>query len=168
MRRQNVTDLLTSTYVLKITDETTNKKYNLKYPGTRDILSVKTDVFTLTDIPVRHQVWTGWPASAQDQTMLAVSGISFPTHELTVKKAVVQSQSGTKRDMKSILVDLVDSDSSVEEFEDASETFNVEDDMFIDNLGSKKTEPLSKRFSIFTFLNIYVRTMLFSCQIFNI
>lgn len=72
--------------------------------------------------------------------MLAVSGISFPTHELTVKKAPQRE----KRDTKSILVDLVDSDSSVEEFEDASESFNVEDDIFIDNLGSRKIEPLSK------------------------
>lgn len=121
--------------------------YNLKYPGTRNILSVKTDVFSFTDIPVRHQIWTGWPPNVNDDTMLAISGITFPMHELTVKKNVPP-----KRDTKSILVDLVDSDSSVEEFEDASESFNVEDDMFIDNLGSKKMEPLSK---IFIALKLY-------------
>lgn len=126
---------------MKITDETTSKKFHLKYPGTRNILSVKTDVYTLTDIPVRYQVWTGWPASANDDTMLALSGINFPNHELSVKKNVTQT--GQKRDVKSILVDLVDSDSSIEEFEDASESLIVEDDIFID-IGSKKMEPLSK------------------------
>lgn len=139
---QNIAELLASTYTLKITEESTNKKFNLKYPGTRNILSVKSDIFTLTDIPVRHQMWSGWPPSANDDTILAVSGINFPTHELTVKKSVNQNQNQNKREMKSILVDLVDSDSSVEEFEDA-ESFNVEDDMFID-LGTKKIEPLSK------------------------
>lgn len=75
--------------------------------------------------------------------MLALSGISYPTHELTVKKSVITSHSA--KDKKNLVVDLVDSDaSSVEEFEDASESFNVEDDMFIDNLASKKMEPLSK------------------------
>lgn len=134
---------MSSTYTLKITDETTTKKYNLKYPGTRTILGVKTDVYTLTDIPMRHQIWTGWPAGVDDHTMLALSGISYPTHELTVKKSVITSHSA--KDKKNLVVDLVDSDaSSVEEFEDASESFNVEDDMFIDNLASKKMEPLSK------------------------
>lgn len=104
---------------------------------------MKEDVFTLTDIPVRHQVWTGWPSTATDVTMLASSGINYPSHELTVIKNTTATHA--KKDTKNITVDLIDSDaSSVEEFEDASETFNVEDDIFIDNLTSKKIEPLSK------------------------
>lgn len=43
-----------------------------------------------------------------------------------------------------IVVDLADSDSSVEEFEDASESFTGEDEMFIEDVGSKKLQPLSK------------------------
>lgn len=137
----NTSDRLTATYTLKVTDETTSKKYSLKYPGTRTILDVKNDVFNLTDIPRRHQIWTGWPAGAEDQKMLALAGISLPSHDLTVKKSVITGN--PLREKKNVVVDLVDSDaSSVEEFEDASESFNVEDDMFIDNLGSKKMEPL--------------------------
>lgn len=143
--RPNTSDRLTATYTLKVTDETTSKKYSLKYPGTRTILDVKNDVFNLTDIPRRHQIWTGWPAGAEDQKMLALAGISLPSHDLTVKKSVITGN--PLREKKNVVVDLVDSDaSSVEEFEDASESFNVEDDMFIDNLGSKKMEPLSKIF----------------------
>lgn len=41
-------------------------------------------------------------------------------------------------------MDLIDSDSSAEEFEDASESFNVEDDIFIDNVQSMKIQHLSK------------------------
>lgn len=35
-------------------------------------------------------------------------------------------------------------DSSVEEFEDAAESFAVDDDIFIDDSRSRKLEPLSK------------------------
>lgn len=35
-------------------------------------------------------------------------------------------------------------DSDEDEFEDASESFNVDDDYFIENVGTKRTEPLSK------------------------
>jgi len=48
------------------------------------------------------------------------------------------------------IVDLIDSDSSIdepedaEEFEDVSEPFNVEDDIFIDDVKSTKIERLSK------------------------
>jgi hypothetical protein len=41
-----------------------------------------------------------------------------------------------------LLVDIADSDSSVEEFEDASETFTVEDDIFVD-VETKRIQPLS-------------------------
>lgn len=62
-------------YTLKITDENTNKTYNLKYEGTKTILDVKSGVYTLTDIHVRNQIWSGWPPNIDDQTMLALSGI---------------------------------------------------------------------------------------------
>jgi hypothetical protein len=46
-----------------------------------------------------------------------------------------------------LLVDIADSDSSVEEFEDASETFTVEDDIFVD-VETKRIQPLSECYSI--------------------
>jgi hypothetical protein len=59
----------------------------LKFLGSKTVLEVKTDVYTLTDIPVRHQVWTGWPSQLKnDRTTLACSGI-HPVHEFTVKRA---------------------------------------------------------------------------------
>lgn len=44
-----------------------------------------------------------------------------------------------------IIIDNSDSEvSSVEEFEDASESFTADDDIFVDNIQSKRLEPLSK------------------------
>lgn len=40
--------------------------------------------------------------------------------------------------------DVVQIDSDDDEFEDASESFNVDDDYFVDNVAVKRTEPLSK------------------------
>jgi hypothetical protein len=63
------------------------------------------------------------------------------------------------------IVDLIDSDSSIdepedaEEFEDVSEPFNVEDDIFIDDVKSTKIERLSKYMlkykKVVTFYRIY-------------
>lgn len=50
-----------------------------------------------------------------------------------------------------IIVDLADSDSSVEEFEDASESFTGEDEMFVEDIGPKKLQPLSK----YSLLRVY-------------
>jgi hypothetical protein len=68
-----VQEKLTGKYTLNIKCE--EATYNLKYPGTQSILKVKGDVYTLTSIHVRNQIWSGWPPNIDDQTMLALSGI---------------------------------------------------------------------------------------------
>uniref|UniRef100_A0AAR5PU01 UBX domain-containing protein n=1 Tax=Dendroctonus ponderosae TaxID=77166 RepID=A0AAR5PU01_DENPD len=134
--RSEVTKKLSGTYTLHIKYE--NKTYDLKYLGIKAILQVKTDLYTLTNIPVRHQIWSGWPPNIDDNTMLALSGISFPEHEFTIRKNL-QTKEKEKRSMPQI----VQLDSDEDEFEDASETFNVEDDYFVDNVNTaRKREPL--------------------------
>jgi len=64
--RVNLIERLTQTFTINIRDETNSKTYNLKFPGTRSIAEVKHDIFELTDIPVRHQRWTGWPPAVAD------------------------------------------------------------------------------------------------------
>lgn len=136
----SLTDRLTQTYTLNVYAESKKKTFSLKFLGSKTVLEVKSDVYTLTDIPVRHQVWSGWPAELNsDKTTLACSGIN-PIHDFTVKRASGSDHSG--REKRKVIVDLVDSDnSSVEEFEDASETFTVEDDIFVD-VETKKIQPL--------------------------
>lgn len=55
-----------------------------------------------------------------------------------------------------IVVDLADSDSSVEEFEDASESFTGEDEMFIEEIGSRRLQPLSNILNIVKSLAVQV------------
>lgn len=134
-----ITERLKGLYTLKIKNLSDNgKEYNVHYPGTKTILDVKTDVYSFSDIHVRNQIWTGWPPNIDDNTILALSGISFPEHELTVQ----QSSINHTREKKQNNICVVQIDSDDEEYEDASESFNVDDDYFIDNIASKRVEPL--------------------------
>ncbi|XP_075216778.1 fas associated factor casp [Lycorma delicatula] len=126
-------ELLTKKYSLVIRDETRNKSYNLSFEGSKPIGEIKAAVYNLTDIPVRNQLWSGWPSGIDDRSILAQAGLTQPELKLTVRQ---------KKEYKRIIVDLgVDSDSSVEEFEDASESFTGEDEIFIEEVSSKK-QPL--------------------------
>ncbi|XP_072762717.1 FAS-associated factor 1 isoform X2 [Anoplolepis gracilipes] len=137
----NLSDRMIQTYTLNVKDEVHNKTYNLKFPGTRTVLEVKTDIYSLIDVPVRNQQWKGWPSSLKDDNViLAQSGICYPEHDLSVGKLPAKEEKK--------VIDLIDSDSSidepedVEEFEDVPETFTVEDDIFIDDVKSTKIERL--------------------------
>ncbi|KAG5894965.1 hypothetical protein JTB14_023313 [Gonioctena quinquepunctata] len=132
-----VTEKLNGTYTLNVKYE--NKTFNLKYQGTKTILEVKGDVYTLTNVHVRNQIWSGWPPNIDDNTMLALSGINYPEHDLTVRRLAVANHA---REKKSVPIVQIDSDD--DEFEDASESFTVDDEYFTDNDVStvKRTEPL--------------------------
>ncbi|XP_050352614.1 FAS-associated factor 1 [Nymphalis io] len=135
MDDDEVAERLTTTYVLRVKHD--QREYTLKYPGTKTVQEVKNDLYSLTDIPVRHQVWTGWPTvTGLDDTVLAMVGLDLPQHELTVKRAP-----GKQREYKRIVVESSDSDnSSVEEVEDV-DSFPTEDDMFVD-VPSERLQPL--------------------------
>lgn len=136
-----LSDRVTRIYTLNIKDEVHDKSYKLKFPGTHTILDVKTNVYSLIDVPVRRQQWKGWPTSLRDDNItLAQSGILYPEHELSV------SEIPSKEEHKDI-IELIDSDSSIDEPEDVEdfdipESFNVEDDIFIDNIRSTKIQRL--------------------------
>ncbi|KAM9475178.1 FAS-associated factor 1 isoform 1-T2 [Clarias gariepinus] len=76
---------LNQNYLLIVSHREAQKEYSLNFPGSRTIQEVKRNISDLTNIPVRHQQWDGWPATALDDSMtLASSGISYPCHRLTV------------------------------------------------------------------------------------
>lgn len=135
-----ITDRLRGNYILKIRDENADKNYTLNYPGTKTILDVKVDLHSLTNIQVRNQMWSGWPPNIDDQTVLALSGINYPEHDLILRQATSSMGNRSETRPKNDVVVVPDSDE--EEFEDASESFNVEDDCFMDNVASKRPEPL--------------------------
>ncbi|KAJ8717698.1 hypothetical protein PYW07_005628 [Mythimna separata] len=136
MADDEVAERLTTTYVLHV--KVDDKEYTLKYPGTKTVQEVKSDIYSLTDIPVRHQQWTGWPTvTGLDETVLAMAGLDLPQHELTVRRAPKQ------KEYKRIIVESSDSEnSSVEEVEDTAEGYTGEDDMFVDLVQSERLQPL--------------------------
>ncbi|XP_053614187.1 FAS-associated factor 1 isoform X2 [Plodia interpunctella] len=132
-----VAERLTTTYVLHVRHN--DKEYTLTYPGTKTVQEVKNDMYSLTDIPARHQQWTGWPTvTGLDDTVLAMVGLDLPQHELSVKRAAPARQEKYKR----IIVESSDSEnSSVEEVEDPADVFTADDDMFVD-LNTERLRPL--------------------------
>lgn len=116
---------LNQNFLLVISHREAQRDYSLNFPGSRTIQEVKRNISDLTNIPVRHQQWEGWPASASDDSMtLAVSGISYPCHHLSVcrRSTPANSQEPTEECADVHMV----SDSEGDDFEDASE-FGVDD-----------------------------------------
>uniref|UniRef100_A0A3Q3XDZ4 Uncharacterized protein n=1 Tax=Mola mola TaxID=94237 RepID=A0A3Q3XDZ4_MOLML len=116
---------LNQNFLLVISHREAQKDYSLNFPGSRTIQEVKRNISDLTNIPVRHQQWEGWPASASDDSMtLAVSGISYPCHHLSVcrRSSPANSQEPTEEYADVHMV----SDSEGDDFEDATE-FGVDD-----------------------------------------
>lgn len=137
MADDDVAERLITTYTLHVKHD--DKDFMLKYPGTKTVQEVKNDIYSLTDIPARHQVWTGWPTvHGLDETVLAMVGLDTPQHELTVKRAP-----NKQREYKRIIVESSDSEnSSIEELDDNAEGFTGEDDMFVDLVRSERLQPL--------------------------
>ncbi|XP_061680178.1 FAS-associated factor 1 [Syngnathoides biaculeatus] len=134
-------DSLNQNFLLVISHHEAQRDYNLNFPGSRTIQEVKRNVSDLTNIPVRHQQWEGWPTSASDDSMtLAASGINYPCHHLTVCRrsspANVQEPAEECADVHMI------SDSEGDDFEDTSE-YSVDDsEMFGTGSSSSRKTPM--------------------------
>ncbi|XP_071384101.1 FAS-associated factor 1 isoform X1 [Centroberyx affinis] len=116
---------LNQNFLLVISHREAQRDYSLNFPGSRTIQEVKRNISDLTNIPVRHQQWEGWPASASDDSMtLAVSGISYPCHHLSVCRR--SSPANTQEPTEECADVHMISDSEGDDFEDASE-FGVDD-----------------------------------------
>uniref|UniRef100_A0A8C2GF32 Fas (TNFRSF6) associated factor 1 n=1 Tax=Cyprinus carpio TaxID=7962 RepID=A0A8C2GF32_CYPCA len=55
-------------YLLVISHREAQRDYSLNFPASKTIQEVKRNISDLTNIPVRHQQWDGWPASASDDS----------------------------------------------------------------------------------------------------
>ncbi|KAK2835549.1 hypothetical protein Q5P01_016033 [Channa striata] len=132
---------LNQNFLLVISHREAQKDYNLNFPGSRTIQEVKRNISDLTNIPVRHQQWDGWPASASDDSMtLAVSGISYPCHHLSVCRR--SSPANTQEPTEECADVHMISDSEGDDFEDASE-FGVDDsEMFGMGSSSCRKSPM--------------------------
>ncbi|XP_068175388.1 FAS-associated factor 1 [Antennarius striatus] len=124
-KNSTLQESLNQNFLLVISHREAQRDYNLNFPGSRTIQEVKRNISDLTNIPVRHQQWEGWPTSASDDSMtLAVSGISYPCHHLSVcrRSLPANPQEPTEECADVHMV----SDSEGDDFEDASE-FGVDD-----------------------------------------
>ncbi len=126
-------------YKLNIRWVNENQVIPLNFLGTKTILEVKIDLHAITNIPVRHQKWTGWPAHTNDTTRLSEAGIGF-NHNLELKRDETENKISNNRATHEIDC----SDSSAEEFEDASEDLNADDDLFADTPARNRMKHLSE------------------------
>lgn len=67
-------------YQLRIRYTNENKELNLNFPASKTILDIKTDIYAVTKIPVRHQVWVGWPDNSSNSTKLGETGFNSVQH----------------------------------------------------------------------------------------
>uniref|UniRef100_A0A665V8G0 UBX domain-containing protein n=1 Tax=Echeneis naucrates TaxID=173247 RepID=A0A665V8G0_ECHNA len=140
-KNSGLQESLNQNFMLIISHREAQRDYNLNFPGSRTIQEVKRNISDLTNIPVRHQQWEGWPASASDDSMtLAASGISHPCHSLSVcrRSAPANAQEPTEECADVHMI----SDSEGDDFEDASE-FGVDDsEMFGMGTSSCRKSPM--------------------------
>ncbi|KAG7163203.1 FAS-associated factor 1-like [Homarus americanus] len=108
---ERINGALGDEYLLLIHDESNSKDYNLRFPGSKRIKEIKSDIHDLTNIAAT----------------LASSGIS-KQHHLTVRKAVKER---TPKAQRKTLMETGEENSSGDEFLDASELLNDDDD-FLD------------------------------------
>lgn len=113
-------------FKLNIVQQPEGKEISLNLSGKETILQVKTDVYYITNIPVRHQEWTGWPVGADNETTLAQSGIEL-NHNLILHCNTDKGKNNSKLNKANNTTVVVDSDSSADEFEDASDFNNCEE-----------------------------------------
>ncbi|XP_061167287.1 FAS-associated factor 1-like [Saccostrea echinata] len=88
---ESLTEALNRTYALHInfTENGEVRHYKLNMPGSKTIGEVKSDVYALTNLPARHQIWTGWPDSAKNDDSMTIGccGLNYPIHNLELTKA---------------------------------------------------------------------------------
>ncbi|KAM9475180.1 FAS-associated factor 1 isoform 2-T3 [Clarias gariepinus] len=132
---------LNQNYLLIVSHREAQKEYSLNFPGSRTIQEVKRNISDLTNIPVRHQQWDGWPATALDDSMtLASSGISYPCHRLTVCR---RSSPATTLEPNEECTDVhMVSDSEGDDFEDAPEFGVDESEIFGMGSSSCRKSPM--------------------------
>ncbi|EDW85524.1 uncharacterized protein Dwil_GK23123 [Drosophila willistoni] len=96
----------------------------LHLTGRTTIHELKTNVYYITNIPVRHQEWSGWPSRCENDTTLAQSGIEM-SHTFVLRSSANRLPNNTSVLNSSEPV-TVDSGSSADEFEDATDFNNAE------------------------------------------
>ncbi|KQS62483.1 uncharacterized protein Dere_GG22305, isoform D [Drosophila erecta] len=96
----------------------------LSMSGRTTVQEVKMNVCDIKSIPVRHQEWTGWPNGCDNDTTLAQSGIGL-SHRFAVRSTERAAPTNSNQH-NAFEVVTADSESSADEFEDATDFNNAE------------------------------------------
>lgn len=75
-------------FQLRIRYTNENKELNLNFPASKTLLDIKNDMYAVWKVPVRHQIWSGWPDNASNATKLSETGIRA-VHALTLSRSDV-------------------------------------------------------------------------------
>ncbi|XP_034476125.1 FAS-associated factor 1 isoform X2 [Drosophila innubila] len=132
------TQRLDKMFKLHIVEEPEGRRTTLNLVGRTTIEELKTKVYYITNTPVRHQEWSGWPSGCDNETNLAQSGIE-QSHEFILRNIADRVQNNSNPITSSEVVNL-DSESSADEFEDATD-FNNSEYIFSD---SPPVQPLNR------------------------
>lgn len=71
--RDDTTQRLDKIFKIHVVVEPEGRSLTLSLPGRATIQELKTNVYYITNTPVRHQEWSGWPSGCDNDTTLAVS-----------------------------------------------------------------------------------------------
>lgn len=74
-------------FQLRILYTNDNKELNLNFPASKTLLEIKNDIYAVLKVPVRHQVWVGWPDNAHNAMKLSEIGLPA-IHNLTLSGPV--------------------------------------------------------------------------------
>ncbi|KAH9523587.1 pre-rRNA processing and 40S ribosomal subunit assembly [Bulinus truncatus] len=133
-------------YLLKVTYRYDSKyrNFSLKFDCQKTVRDVKQSLSTLTDVPVRHQVWTGWPKPVQDQDKLFSCGLNYPSHDLEMSKSesleVSKSESSA---VPKVLQEVEEMEADTDEDDDTCLDSIDDDDLFTQEESlPRRIEPL--------------------------
>lgn len=135
---EEVTRRFDDTFTLTIVEQPGGRQTQLKLNGRTTVQEVKQNLYYITDIAVRNQEWTGWPSGCDNYTTLAQSGIelshNFIVENIAERQQQEQQQANNSKPATNARQNALpnDTDSSADEFEDASE-FNGSEEFFTDS-----------------------------------
>lgn len=79
-----------TTYQLRIRYTNENRDVTINFDPSKTILDIKNDCFALFKVPVRHQIWTGWPEQSSNTTKLSETGFNG-VHSLQLTRMDVEN-----------------------------------------------------------------------------
>ncbi|KAB7502638.1 FAS-associated factor 1 [Armadillidium nasatum] len=125
-------------YELQIRVEENDKSFDLRFPPSKIVKDIKSDLYDLSGIPVRHQLWIGWPSQTTDSSTLRSLGLP-KVNKFILRHQVQERTPKLQHKVLKITEDASEDNSSADEFEDASELLPEEDYLVMDDVPTSQS-----------------------------